>query len=339
MIGAIMMFLMVAFVANSISVARSRIGWSQISSSNSFLPAGAVYRLLPGPEGQMILGTERGLVMWSPPAASDLPDTWVIFNTGNSGLAHNRVLALLREPDGVLWVGTQSGLNRFDGQEWRTFRAEEIGLSGDQIHSLAAGSDGRIWAATSTGAAVYDGTSWQAFTTASGLVHDAVFAVAVEADLNGDRVWFGTLEGVSSYDTSTGNWQSFSRADLSDFGGGIAVFLTDSQGRLWMGSRGGGLYWLDGAIWQVYRTGNSDIPHNTIEAITEYPNGTIWVGVSVPTTVGGVVASLQDGLWTTYSPRNSGYSGGEPISLAFDTNRRLWIGTRTAGVDIYQFAR
>ncbi len=37
-----------------------------------------------------------------------------------------------------------------------------------------------------------------------------------------------------------------------------------------------------------------------------------------------------------FTPRDSGYSGAEPISMALDAEGRLWIGTRTAGVDIYR---
>ena len=45
---------------------------------------------------------------------------------------------------------------------------------------------------------------------------------------------------------------------------------------------------------------------------------------------------LDGETWTTHTTRNSGFSGAEPLALAEDARGRWWIGTRTAGVEIYQ---
>jgi ligand-binding sensor domain-containing protein len=340
MIGAIGLVLFAAFISNSISVARMRIGWSQFTTSNSFIPGSTVYALVPGSDGQMVLGTDRGLVYWSPPAASDLPDTWVIYNTRNSGLLSDRVLSLAGDPSGVLWLGTQAGVVKYEGSDWSVFRSPDMGLSGEQVNAISLGSDERVWVGTSTGAAVYDGKTWQSFTTAnSGIGSDAVFTLAVEPLPSGDRVWFGTLDGLSRYDTALSEWFFYPRTDFDMPRGGVADLLVDSEGRLWMASLGGGLFFWDGMDWQSYRTSSSEIPLNTVRTLTESDAGVIWVGLSIPNSTGGLIASYNGMNWTIYNPRTSGFSGAEPICMAFDSSGRLWIGTRTAGVDIYQFAR
>ena len=50
---------------------------------------------------------------------------------------------------------------------------------------------------------------------------------------------------------------------------------------------------------------------------------------------GGVLATYDGDKWTTYTPRNSGFSGAEPLTIAQDRDRRVWIGTRTGGVDMF----
>ena len=62
----------------------------------------------------------------------------------------------------------------------------------------------------------------------------------------------------------------------------------------------------------------------------------IWVGTASPTELGGALTVFDGESWTTYTPRNAGYSGAEPLAMGLDGLGRLWIGTRTAGVDVYQ---
>ena len=99
---------------------------------------------------------------------------------------------------------------------------------------------------------------------------------------------------------------------------------------------GGGLSLWDGETWHSYRVSNSEIPFNTVQAISEAEPGILWVGTALPNNVGGVLATFDGEKWTTYTPRNSGFSGAEPLTIARDEKQRVWIGTRTGGVDICQ---
>jgi len=151
----------------------------------------------------------------------------------------------------------------------------------------------------------------------------------------GDVVWFGTRSGVSRLDTVSGEWRSFP-GQFDPNWGGVPALLVDSAGRLWAGTIGGGLGLWDGTAWQFYRTGNSDIPFNTVQALAEVASGVLWVGTARPAEVGGALAEFDGQTWKTYTPQNSGFSGAEPLAMARDADGRWWIGTRTAGVDIYQ---
>jgi len=327
----------VGYIAHTLDLTLGRLGWSHFTSQGTLLPSNTVYDILAGPDGQMILGTDHGVVIWSPPVATDLPDTWIVFTTENSDLPHDRVLAVARDEDGNLWFGTEAGLGLYDGAEWQTYRAEDLGLEQDKVHALEVGSDGRLWVGTSAGAAVFDGQKWTPFTAAtSGLLDDFVMSLAIVPRPQGDVVWFGTQQGISRLDTATGDWISVQMEEIGAEWNSVADLLIDSSGRLWAGTLGGGLSLWDGESWHSYRVSNSDIPFNTVQAVFEAEPGILWVGTALPTEVGGVLATFDGQKWTTFTTRNSGFSGAEPLAIARDEKQRIWIGTRSGGVDIYQ---
>jgi hypothetical protein len=340
LVGALSVVVAVVYSVATLQLTLGRLGWSEFTTENSQLPSSTVYSLAAGsemdPDGGMILGTERGGVIWSPPATTDLPDRWRVFTTDNSGLPDNSVRAVTVDLDGHIWFGTMAGLGRYDGRAWQTYQAEDLGLPAGGVYALATGSDGRVWVGTPSGAAVFDGQSWTPFTpSTSGLVDDWVLSLAVEQQPEGDRVWFGTSAGISRLDTATGEWLSYTET-LEE---GVPALQIDSQGRLWAGTLGDGLGLWNGTAWQFFTTGNSDIPYNTVTAIAEVEPGVLWVGTAAPAEAGGVLAEFDGERWRIYSSRNSGFSGAEPLTMAQDAQGRWWIGTRTAGAYLYQANR
>ena len=64
------------------------------------------------------------------------------------GLSNESVHFLLKEPNGYLWVATQEGLNRFDGEHFRSYGydpADSTSIPHDYVEQMDRGSDGRIW--------------------------------------------------------------------------------------------------------------------------------------------------------------------------------------------------
>jgi hypothetical protein len=335
LLGLLAVVIAVAYTAITLQLTMGRINWSHFTTNSTLLPSNTVYDILASTGDEMVLTTEHGVAFWSPPAATDLPDRWTLFTSENSPLAHNSVRAVVRDQAGRLWFGTEQGLSSYDGSEWQTYRAGDLGLPEDTVYALAVGSDGRLWAGTETGAAVLDGQTWTPLTAGtSGLAGDRVLALAVESRSGGDRVWFGTDAGVSRLDTATGEWTSFPR-DFDPAWGGVPELMFDSSGRLWAGTAGGGLGLWDGEAWTFYRTGNSDIPFNTVNVVAEVRPGVLWVGVARPAEVGGELAEFDGQKWKVHDSW-SGFSGAEPMTMAQDAEGRWWIGTRSAGVDIYR---
>ena len=333
--GLLALVVAVAYTSITLEVTMGRINWSHLTTSSTLLPSDTVYDIAAASGDEMVLATDHGIAIWSPPAATDLPDHWILYTAENSPLAHNSVRAVVRDQAGRLWFGTEQGLSSYDGAGWQTYRAGDLGLVDDTVHVLAMGSDGRLWVGTETGAAVLDGRAWTPLTVAtSGLPGDRVQALAIEPGAGGDKVWFGTNAGVSRLDTATGEWTSFPEA-YDPAWSGVIELAFDSNGRLWAGTVGGGLGLWDGVAWTFYRTGNSDIPFNTVNVIAEVRPGVLWIGVARPAEVGGELAEFDGQTWKVYEDW-SGFSGAEPMAMAQDAEGRWWVGTRTAGVDIYR---
>jgi len=347
-------FLLVAVVIlamtlNSIRTVNARMPWSHLTAESAPLPSNTVHTIVairdggaaegPLAGGSMALGTERGLAVWTPATVGGSTGRWQVFKAKDSELPHDRVLALAQDAEGNLWAGTGGGLGRYDGAVWRVYRAPDLGLDGEQVNALGVDGAGRVWAGTDAGVAVFDRESWQPYTAAtSGLKSDYVLALAIERrDATGAGViWFGLMDGISRLDTATGRWTSFTLAEADLGSGGIGSLYVDSAGHVWAGSLGGGLSRWDGAGWRGARTGDWDIPNETVQAIFESEPGRLWVGTALPMNVGGTLSCYDASGWRHYTESNSGFSGAEPLALALDAQGQLWAGTQSAGVDIFR---
>jgi ligand-binding sensor domain-containing protein len=109
-------------------------------------------------------------------------------------LAGRSVGALFRDRDGNLWAGTDRGIFRWNGDTWQEFDPGG-GLSGSAVAAVFQDGSGAMWFGTEAGVAKFDGEHWSAFSEADGLHANRITSI-IE---NGDELWFGSDEGVTSY--------------------------------------------------------------------------------------------------------------------------------------------
>jgi sugar lactone lactonase YvrE len=326
-IGAFGFFIAAIYLSAAIKLAVGRVGWSNVTRANSFLPSNTIYDLLPLDDGQILIATEKGAVLWIPAETTEGEPTWLVYNPENSGLANQSVIALARDRRGDAWFGTTDGISRFDGESWLSFGSEDLGISSDYIVSLTSSPDGRIYAGTLEGAVTWNGVIW---TPVEQTRDQAIFSIATNAD--GSSIWFGMKNGAGRLEVRDDTW-TFFPTDAP-----VKHILIDAQNTLWAATSGAGLARLDGAEWTYFRTSNSGIPYNTANWVTEVQPGVIWVGTAMPTSTGGAVASFDGINWYSYLTNNSGASGAEVTVIAIQSEQ-VWIGTRTAGIDLFNLGR
>ncbi len=196
------------------------------------------------------------------------------FTTSN-GLPQNTVSALAQTRDGYLWIATYDGLARYDGVRFTLFdKANTHALKSTSFLSLLEDSRGTLWAGTVTGGLLrYDAGTFSSITQANGLLDDYVgriqeapgglllfYSDRVGAGqwLSGNRSapaddasksdyvgptgtrWVRTADRVT--ETRAGTTASYDAIiGADDFG---RFRLETSDGTLWVGSRGRGLFRL-----------------------------------------------------------------------------------------------
>ncbi len=166
----------------------------------------------------------------------------------NDGLSQNTVSAITQDHMGFMWFGTKNGLNRFDGQYFRVYHegADGHSLKNDYINALCEGADNRLWIGTSNGLFVYnpqtDSFEELDVKTKSGVSIKGNVRVVTAA---GNYVYVSTLEqGVFRYDTKTRQLIFRPRGTFM-----AATSITvDSNGVLWIGFYGSGLYTANGDL-------------------------------------------------------------------------------------------
>src|SRR5690606_6993970 len=100
-----------------------------------------VRALLEGGDGDVLVGTSRGLDRWKDERAEALP-----------GLEGDSVLSLARDRAGNLWVGTYStGLVRWRDGAVRERLLAGAGLPANQVRAVLEDQAGRLWVGTSRG--------------------------------------------------------------------------------------------------------------------------------------------------------------------------------------------
>jgi len=106
--------------------------------------------------------------------------------------------------------------------------------------------------------------TWVTYDTSnSGLAHNSVLAIAIDASGN---KWFGTAGGVSKFDNT--NWTTYNTSNSGLAYDLVWTIALDASGNKWFGTIGGGVSKFDGTNWTTYNTSNSGLASNGVYAIT-----------------------------------------------------------------------
>lgn len=235
---------------------------------------------------------------WAQADDQSIPMAFEQFGT-RSGLSQNTVLDVMQDSQGFIWVATESGLNRFDGQGFKVYFR--------QPHK------------------------------AGGLVSDYIWDI--EEDASGD-LWLATTDaGLVRWNRATDSFESFldeSSSEQSELRRRVQTLLIASDGRIWVGTGGGGVFVLSRHGEKLAEYGHvpgisSGLKSNNVLALAEAENGDIWIGSQTG-------LSRMDAATGEVLHVSGDDSGGGPLpdtlisSLLFDSHGNLWIGTFDRGV-------
>ena len=275
---------------------------SAIPTSISPNPVNALY---VQPDGTLWVGTVEGGLNRKEKGRQDFEH----FTTANTPLSHNSVSALVSDQDGRLWTGTWGGgLNWVDIQSHKIHRVEmpdEHARLTNFIGALAYDTYNEgLWIGSNDGVFFYD------FMT-SQLVEpfDSCQLVrgCIGATIDPEGVlWMGCMRGTIAVDLKSRKDGKFSFRNLmyrldnpdSRIYEKISSFCVASDGTLWLGSNGYGLYHRvvdkDGKEHFDVLTQEDGLVNNAVKGIAEDRNGHLWI-----TTLNGL--SVYDPNLKTFS--------------------------------------
>jgi ligand-binding sensor domain-containing protein len=295
------------------------------------------------PDGVMWFGTSAGVSCYD-------RTTFVHFTT-KDGLTNNQVRAILSDHNGILWFGTEGGgVSRYDGNQFKNFTTKD-GLANNEVWSILSDRNSVLWFGTAAGVSCYDGKKFSKFelvtnwvntihqdsdgvmwfgtlgggicrydkktfvnlTTEDGLADNKVWAIQ---DSDG-VLWFGTAAGVSRYDGKT-----FSNIPTKNgvTSNEVWVIYSDSNGKLWIGTKLSGVTRYDGGT-SVDFTRENGLGHNYVLSIHRTPDGIMYFGTK------GAGVSMYDGAaWSSLDERD-GLADNTIFWMDHDENGYLWIGT------------
>jgi len=167
--------------------------------------------------------------------------------------------------------------------------------------------------------------AWVHYTTANGLVHNEVNAIA--ADPNGGA-WIGTSGGISFYDGTT--WRNYTEED-GLVHNHVTALIVDADGELWVGTIGG-VSNYNGSEWRNYTVYNG-LVDGTVYGLKVAPDNRVWI------TTTRTVSSFDGEIWTHYI-FDSQFTGLEKLfhnkrEISISPDGDVWVVSPQHGVMMY----
>lgn len=274
------------------------------------------------------LSVDRDGRVWIGTSGSGLQvlENGVFTDLAEAGFSNNDIKVIFHTAGGLIWLGTSgSGLIRMKRAKIQTLDSEH-GLSAPIALAVYQDQAGDIWIGTAgKGLNRVQGGKIKHFKHKDGLANEIILSIGGAPD----ALYIGTARGLNRLHLPTGkidrHW-----TEIDGLASNIvqAVFY-DSQERLWIGTRSGGIHKLteDGAIERV------ELPEKFSSAefisIFEDRNKTVWFGSNG----NGMLSISNSGDVRSYT-LNQGLTSNMINCFYEDSEGTLWMGTE-AGLIVY----
>ncbi len=200
--------------------------------------------------------------------------------------------------------------------EWVTYNRDNSAIGGNYISSLAVCDDNTILIAHTSGISLFDGQSFSAVPEGG----DFSSPDAAACDKNGG-IWVAHFKGVSYY--NSGSWTTYDSSYLGNEDLVYDVRVT-ADNAAWILTSGTITRYANGE-WTVFGPDSGLGDTYFFENLTLDQYGTLWASHS------DGLLHLEDGVWFPYE--KSDYNS--PQGLAVDLNGRVWMGSLSAGISMF----
>ena len=225
-------------------------------------------------QGQVWSGGDAGRVYkWEGQTPQAIPVAEEIHSEEISGLCE--------DGQGRIWVGTSNGRfgwiekNRFMHlDEFSTALQDQEGVF--WIGALLRDQDGVFWiGSVGVVPALYCYEDGHLYPADMAEAESIAYVNVLWEHQN--TLWVGTAKGLFALDLSSRKVRRFTTEQFGMSANGILAMTSDPQGRIWMGTSGGGVLRYDGQTFQSIRLGPSAL-ENKVEAVLCDRRGRMWFG-------------------------------------------------------------
>jgi ligand-binding sensor domain-containing protein/signal transduction histidine kinase len=267
---------------------------------------------------------------------------------------------MVQDKNGAYWLCTSAGVIKLNGNTGEYY-GRLRGLSDNSFNAALLDAEGNVWLASDgQGVFRYSGTQFSVVDESTGLKSAQVMAIAADHSRN---LFFGTYDGgLYLYNNGAVSALPFPVRPTPS----ITSLCYTHGGRLWIGTRGQGLWKYDVKFTQ-YQAPLRHFPSNDVTALYEDTAKQFWIGFangavmyardtfrSVPVRNSGVFSFLTIGQDSTLMATATGlmlYHMGtvekfvthaapdsEKVECFAIKGKNLWLGTSDNGILCYNLA-
>ncbi|MGF1922896.1 MAG: hybrid sensor histidine kinase/response regulator transcription factor [Bacteroidia bacterium] len=277
--------------------------------------------------------------------------TFKVTNVGINVLMGNgsSVLSFAQGSKNKMWIGTNVGLLSVDLNTNVTEKfihnpSDQNSLSDNSIRTMVKDAQGKLYFGTGKGLNMLleNGRQFKAFLRPDDklFTDDIIYTARLG---KGGKLWLGTEDGVSIFDTQTQTFSNIRPNKRRAFGlshKSVRSILMAKSGIIWLGTFQGGVNKLDPnlALFNLKRSSPFDprgLSSAVVTSFAEHKKGKIFVG----TDGGGLhFFDRNTGMFEHLEIKSKIDFSGNPLSilaLELDTRGQLWIGTYQNGLFVY----
>lgn len=231
-----------------------------------------------------------------------------------NGFPGGPVNSIAQTADGYLWIATDQGLIRFDGLTFQTLQQSNPSISPHaHIFCLATDSDGGLWVQMEGPNVLrYHDGKFESVLSSAGTVEQGVTAMSREQ--RGGILLSTLTHGTFHYDKRKLEQIAPHEALPSSV---VISIAETSDGRVWLGTRDDGLFYLDKGTAVNVRKG---LPDQKINSLLPTSNGAMWIG-----TDNGL--GLWDGVRISQADTPGPLRHLQVLTMAKDHDGNIWAGT------------
>lgn len=257
-------------------------------------------------------------------------------------IRQSKVHDILKDQQGNLWAAVyqrgaliippeDSGVKAFGFNPFNT----GLNIGNDPVLSVLKDSRGRLWIGTD-GDGIYVKEKEGNLRHIKGGSNPDIVMCLFEDD-RGD-IWAGAyLGGLYKYNSGSQGFSHF-RLQGNEGLGTVNTINQDSEGRMWLGTNGNGVYIFDPAT-GVYsrmvcsreKPKDAQICSNTVHSICFDRNGKVWIGTS---DAGMSMYNPDTGKFRQYNLANRSLNNNCVYSIVEDRAGNIWAATATGLVSI-----